>query len=565
MGLSSVGRFGGVGILALLIIACGSGPSEDVGADANTGVTPPVFSIPSSAFTGTLQLELSTETTSALIVYTDDGSLPTAADGIPYDGPIAIETTSEIRAATIAPERAPAIASESYVRLSDDVVGYSSALPIVIVENLGGGPVPDKGWTTSTQTGAGLVQLPRQPSVIQIFDRDPASLVAELEGTADYRSRIGIRVRGAFSSTWDPQPYSLETWKPDSDDDGDLELLGLPSDSDWILYYLHPDYDLTLLYNTFIWELSRGTGRYGPAFRFVEVFLNDDGGELQLSDRLGTYALVEKVKRGPQRIDFEALSNDGTAGGWLLGLNRMDPEPSSGFPTENGATSPQFFHTRGPNGIAETEPNEAGGGDDIPRQYNAYLNFEHPNGYKINAAQRGAIEQWFVDFEAVLYDDAIWLDPEIGYRRYLNTRDFIDYFHLLNLGKQGDGLLLSVYPWVSSGDRKLHMGPLWDFNNGAYESSPTNPLLFRSDRLWYPRLFDDPAFRSEFVARWHELRAGPLADARMNAIIDAQAAEITDGLAEAQGLPFSTWTQRIASMKAYLSARAAYLDSNYVP
>ena len=36
------------------------------------------------------------------------------------------------------------------------------------------------------------------------------------------------------------------------------------------------------------------------------------------------YAVLEKVSRGPRRLDFEKLSADGTAGGWITNINRMD-------------------------------------------------------------------------------------------------------------------------------------------------------------------------------------------------------------------------------------------------
>ena len=40
-------------------------------------------------------------------------------------------------------------------------------------------------------------------------------------------------------------------------------------------------------------------------------------GDLRLAHRRGVYALAEKVKRGGDRIDFDALSDDGATGGWL--------------------------------------------------------------------------------------------------------------------------------------------------------------------------------------------------------------------------------------------------------
>ena len=523
----------------------------------------PSFSVEGGAFVEAFDLELSTPTPGAQIVYTTDGSLPDEANGVLYDGPISITSTSQIRAATLSGDQLPAIATESFVRLAPDLVGYESGLPILIVENFARGSIPNKGWSTGTQTGGGLVQPERQPAYLRIIATDPMTGRASIEDSAETDSRIGIRVRGAFSSTWNPKPYSLETWKQNGDEDRKVSPLGLPSESDWILYYPHPNYDRTMLNNTFIWELSRETGRYGTRFRFVDVFVNESGGSLRASDRRGVYALAEKVARGGDRIDFDALSEDGRAGGWLLGINRMDPVPSSGFPAENGATSPQFFHTAGPNRNQETPPNAAGRGDDIPRQYNAFINFENPNGYRINQLQRSAIETWFRRFENVLYSEARWRDPAAGYRNYLNTRDFIDYFHLLNLAKQGDGMLLSMFPWVSSGERKLHMGPMWDFNNGAYGNTPTSPLFFRADRLWYPRLFDDPDYMQEHIDRWYELRRGPLRDANMIAIIDRQSAQIPLELAAAQGLSRSAWNSRLQSMKSFLTTRGAWIDGQF--
>ncbi len=525
----------------------------------------PAFSLEGGTFTGGLSLELTTPTPGAQVLYTTDGSEPAPGNpaAMAYAGPIAIDRTLQVRAAAALGGELSEVETESYVRLAADLAGYTSEIPILVLENFGAGAVPNKGWSTSTQTGGGLRQVPRQPAFLAVFDVDPAAGAAAVAAPPDLDSRAGVRVRGAFSSTWTPKPYSLETWKEGEDADRDVKLLGMPGDSDWILYFPHPSYDRSMLGNTFTWELASRTGRYGTRFRWVDVFVNEDGGDLRLADRRGVYALAEKVKRGGDRIDFDALSDDGATGGWLLGINRMDPEPEGGFPAANGATSPQFFHTPGPNRIPQTPANTAGQGDDIPRQYNAFINFENPNGYTINAAQRAAIEGWFTELEGVFYDDARWLDPDLGYRRYVDTRDFIDYFILLNLGKQGDGLLLSMFPWVSSGERKLHMGPMWDFNNGAYGGATGDPLYFRRDRLWYPRLFDDPAFLREYIDRWFELRRGPLADAAMAGLIDAQAAGIPDALVPAQGVALATWRTRLADMKTWLAARAGWIDSQY--
>jgi hypothetical protein len=523
------------------------------------------FSEEEGVFSDPFKLTL-TNRDGATILYTLDGSIPGVAGGLVYHGPISVEATVQVRSASYLPGHRPAIRTRSYLKLSSDVASYSSDLPIMVVENFNGGSIPNKGWSTSTQTGGGLQQVARQPAFLGVYARDPVSDSANFSNDPSQTSRIGIRVRGAFSSTWNPKPYSLETWKTDADLDRPVKILGMASDSDWILYYPNASYDRSMLYNTFIWALSGQTGRWAPGFRFVDLFVNENGGDLTMADRKGVYVFLEKPKRSSKRIEYDKLSEDGSSGGWLNSINRMDAIPVGGYPAENGATSPQFFHTAGPNRVQSTPPNVSGSGDDIPRQYNAFINFEDPNGYRITPLQRSSMEDWFREFEDVLYDDDIWRDPEIGYRKYLNTTDFIDYMQMLTLAKQGDGLLLSMFPWVSSGDRKLHMGPMWDFNNGAYGGSTTGTLSFRSDRLWYDRLFDDPDFQREYEDRWFELREGPLANANMASIINSQVAKITIGLADVQpGLSASSWTSRTNSMKSWLQSRANWIDSNFIP
>jgi len=526
---------------------------------------PPVFSQPPGTFGDPFTLDLTTPTPGALMVFTLDGSAPGLNNGRPWTGPLAIDGTTRVRSASVVSGQASPVAGAGYIRLSAALRAKTSPLPILVLENFGAGPVPDKGWTVNTQTGAGLRQRHRQPIMMSLHERSAAGR-APLLGASSLYTRAGLRVRGAFSSTWSPQPYSLESW---NEEDGDAAIapLGLPAESDWVLYHPHPSYDATMMFNTYIWELSRRTGRYAPAFRHVEVYLNDDGGDLEPSDRLGLYAFVESVKRDANRLDFEPLSADGATGGWLHSINRMDPAPKDGYPAANGAMKPQFFRTPGPNRLLQTVANNpAQVGDDRPRQYNAYINFENPGGYDVTAVQRAAIEGWFKGFEAVLYDNARWRDPVNGYRQHLNTRDFIDYFQLLNLARQGDGLLLSMYPWVSSGERRLHMGPMWDFNNGAYHlsGSPAGTLYFRQDQLWYPRLFADPDFLMEYVDRWFELRRGPYATADLRAIAEGLAADITTEMANAQGVSTSSWTSRLTSMKNFLVQRANWIDTQYV-
>jgi hypothetical protein len=521
---------------------------------------PVQFSRASGFFTNNFTVTLASSEPGATVRYTLDGSDP--ANGVEYTTALTITNTTRIRAVSVVSNRLSRVSSESYVKLAAALAAYTSSLPILVIDNFGAGTIPQKGWSG---TGAGIKQVPRQAAVWATFERQNGA--SALSHAPQMISDIAIRGRGAFSSTWRQKPYSVEAVTPDGAE-RKVAPLGMPEHADWVLYFPDPDdnKDPSLFFNTFAYELSRLTGRYSVRFRWVEAFVNEDGGELTLEDRRGVYAIIEKVSRGVDRLNFQPLSSDGATGSWLLNINRMDSEPEEGWPAENGATQPWFFHTAGPNRILQTPPNASVVGDDEPQQSNGYLNFDNPSGYRINVQQRAAIENWFDEFEDVLWNNAVWRDPVNGYRKYLDPVDFADYFVLNTLTRNGDGLLISMFPWKGD-DGKLRMGPAWDYNWSAYYVSggPTGTLLHRPDRLWYRRLFADPDFLQLYIDRWWDMRRAAMSDAGMEAIIDAQMNDITPEKALLNGLPStSEWTNRLSQMKTWLKDRANWIDSNYL-
>lgn len=535
------------------------------GAPNNETPPPPpsvLFSVPGGTFTSPFAVSLSTVTPVDAIRFTLDGSEPGPTNGAIYSTAIAITNTTRLRAVAIINNQPGRITGAAYVKLAPELAGYTSSLPIMVIENFGAGTIPQKGWTS---TGAGIKQVPRQSAVWATFDRvDGAST---LTNAPDMFHLIGIRGRGAFSSQWRQKPYSVEGMN-EHGDEANMSPLGMPAHADWVLYFPDPDdnKDPALLFNTFAYELSANTGHYAVRFRWVEAFVNEDGGELRLADRRGVYAIMEKVSRGRDRLNFQSLSSNGMTGSWLLNLNRMDPEPETGWPAPNGATQPWFFHTAGPNRIPESPPNASVVGDDEPQQINGFLNFDNPNGYVINTNQRAAIELWFKQFEDVLWNNSLWRDPINGYRKYIDAVDFADYFVLNVLTRNGDGLLISMFPWKGD-DGKLRMGPAWDFNWNAYyiSGAPTGSLMHRSDRLWYRRLFADPDFLQLYIDRWWDMRRGAMSNAGMDAIIDRQMNDITPAKAVLNGLATAAdWTNRLGQLKSWLKTRADWIDSNYI-
>jgi hypothetical protein len=523
---------------------------------------PVLFSSASGLFTNSFLVTLSAPDSNAVIRFTLNGSTPGLTNGTDYLGHLAITNTTRIRAVAIRSNVASRVSAVSFIRLANDLVGYTSSLPILVIENFGAGTIPQKGWSG---TGAGIKQVPRQSAIWSTFDR--VAGVSAFTNPPQMFSDVGIRGRGAFSSTWRQKPYSVEAMDAGGGE-RNVSPLGMPEHPDWVLYFPDPDNnkDPALLFNTFAYELSRLTDHYAVRFRWVEAFINEDGGDLRLADRRGVYAIIEKVSRGENRLNFTRLSETGTNGSWLLNLNRMDPEPETGWPSANGAVQPWFFHTAGPNRILQTPPNASVVGDDEPQQINGFLNFDNPSGYTINTNQRAAIENWFKQFEDVLWDNALWLHPVNGYRKYLDPVDFADYFVLNTLTRNGDGLLISMFPWKGD-DGKLRMGPAWDYNWSAYYISgvATGTLLHRPDRLWYKRLFADPDFLQLYIDRWWDMRRGAMSNAGMDAIIDGQMADITPAKALLNGIPTTNdWVTRLTQMKTWLKDRANWIDSNYL-
>ena len=529
-------------------------PGQANGAAAvNETVT---FSHTANTFSGSFQLTLSGAGAGQTIYYTTDGSVPNSGSQVYNNSPITINSTTQVRALIREVGMVDGrVMTMSYSRLGADVQAFASQLPILLIENFGGGSIPSKGWN---QTGDNIVQVARQSSAITVFDNSGGT--SSLNGPVDLHSRSGIRVRGAFSSSF-PQPgYSLETWG-EADDDQDVDVFGMASESDWILYNPNPQYDQTLMNNQFMLSLANQMGLWAPQVQYVEAFINTDGGDVTMADHVGLYVWTEKVKRDPGRLDFEAFNADGTDGGFLLSINRQDAIPE-GLPSNTPQPS---FHTAGPNGVQQTPPDSFGVADDIPRQSNAFLNYEHPNGYQISQVQRTAIGDWFQEMEDVLYGRTAtaWNDPVDGYAKYIDVDNFIDYYILHNLSRNGDGMLLSMWTYNPDPNNggKLMMGPPWDHDLGSFEGGPTSSLLHRADRLWYQRMFQDAAFVQNYQDRWQMWRQTVLADANMNAIFDGYVAEIGNDAFVRDGV--TNITSRINTVKSWLSSRAAAIDAQF--
>jgi hypothetical protein len=530
----------------------------------------------SQTFTGSIQVSMSTQHPTGQIRYTTDGTDPTPTSSL-YSAPISRSATTQIRAGIFVNGEAQGfINSASYIRLSASVENFNSPLPIVIIENFGGGVIPDKrAANPPAGDGGGITQVARQGAFMAIIDRD-AGGTARLSDAPVISSRIGIRVRGSSSASQPAKKenYSIETWGAVDDDEVNIQPFGMPSDDDWILYAPY-NYDRALVRNTFVYELMRRMGHYSVRTQLVEVFVNTEGDDLSTSDFAGVFVFNEKVKKSKQRVNISDLSANGSTGGWLIESNRKDPLPEDG-----SGTPPYNFHTAGPNGFKQGPYGGSSGadqgGDDIPTGYNTFLNFVEPGGYDSTQAQRDAISGWFDTFEGALYSDD-YRRPDIGYRAHLDVESFIDHYLMVNLTRSVDGLQLSTFMYLPDTYGKLHLNPVWDYDRSmdSYDGRDNSTSgMWGQNFLWFPRLFSDTEFNQNYVDRWQKLRRGILSTANMHALIDSMAAEITAPVAAANFSKWNAsnntprsggWPAEIMHMKTWLSNRAAWIDGQFLP
>src|SRR6185503_7809170 len=198
---------------------------------------------------------------------------------------------------------APSISiSHTYTMLGDDLIGFTSNLPLVVIETFNQYP----SYMNYTAASARFINT----------DGTRASLL----GTADFDGRCEIKRRGCSSLSFPKMSLTLKT----RDDDGDkvkAAIFGLPGDSDWVLYA--PYTDKTMMRDVLGYELSNQMGRYAPRTRFVEVFMHRSSGPLRYSDYVGVYVLAEKIKRGKERVNIAKLHPEDSTepditGGYIL-------------------------------------------------------------------------------------------------------------------------------------------------------------------------------------------------------------------------------------------------------
>jgi len=177
--------------------------------------------------------------------------------------------------------------------------------------------------------GSSIKDDPKIKAWLKVIDNGPGKLNNITDEATGYSGFIGIEVRGQSSQMFPKKSYGFET-RDSTGNDLDAGLLGMPEDSDWILYA--PYSDKSLIRNALTYYLGRRMDyEWQPRFRFCELYIN--------GSYTGVYMLVERIKRGEARVNINKLkpeesSGNDLTGGYIVKVDKI-----------NGLSDNEYFHT----------------------------------------------------------------------------------------------------------------------------------------------------------------------------------------------------------------------------
>ena len=400
-----------------------------------------------------------------------------------------------------------------------------------------------------------IVDEPKINVDFKIIDNYPQGLNYPNDSGNVYQGIAGIEIRGSYSATLPQKPFGIET-RDIQGNNNNVPLFGMPQENDWILIANYND--KTFLRNVLAFDLFEKMGHYAPRTKLCEVVINDIYN--------GIYVFTEKIKRDNGRVDISKLDLDDNAGDSLTGgyIFRVD------YWNGNNSWVSNYNNPNFPN-------------DEVRYVYN------YPDYDEISLQQKNYIQTLVGDFE-----DALWGsdfdDPVFGYRPFINTRSFIDYFIVNEFARNVDGFKKSrnFHKDKSSKDSLIYAGPVWDFD-WAYKdhsSSMLNGAGWRHDYSgptdvkppgWYIKLIQDSTFANELNCRYFNLRNSILdtsnlfhfIDSLENILNDAQERHFTRwpilgvnvGTPEI-GIQPTSYSGEIIKFKNWISERLTWLDNN---
>ena len=271
---------------------------------------------------------------------------------------------------------------------------------------------------------------------------------------------VDVRLRGRGNSTWndapDKRPLRIRFETPQG-------LFGSEAHRDWIL--LANAFDGSLLRTHFTFYFARllgDTTTYVPSSQFVHLYIN--------GQYVGIYQVTDERNNGPGRGNVRVHSDPAISEYWIeMDMRTLD------FFSING----HYYDLRMPSGDALTQ-----------------AHIDYAFGY-LSAVSEAIRER---DWERIT--------------TLIDVQSFVDFYIVQEWSKELDVFISSLFMQIlgQGEDRRLVMGPFWDFDNSfgnfnvalwGAENGPAGEL-WAQQHYWFRNLMRVPQFRDAVALRWVE-------------------------------------------------------------
>ena len=464
---------------------------------------------------------------------------PTAASP-EYTGPIAISSSVLVQASVFSASDSikGATTTSFYAKMGASLSGFTSKLPILVIDTLGSGPL--------------VKDAPVQPSWLSSFT-PTASGSSLLNASPEATSPLKTSVRGSSSATFPKNSYNLD-FTGATGDKHEQAFLDLTASDHWALVGVWK-YDLTQINNALIYSLSNQIGRWAPRVRFAEVFLNTTGNDVDSADYAGIYALTDRVEVGSDRVDLKSLdpgdlSPSAITGGYIIKIDAKSPD-EIGWQTSHA----------------------------LPDTSSSVILIS-PKADSVAPAQVDYIRTYVQRMENALYADRATGWAQRTYLDYIDRASWVDHHILNTFAANPDAFVRSAY-FNKDRNGRLRAGPVWDFDRalGSYWDERSFRWNIWSglgatdvwQSGWWGLLATDPEFMQEWIDRWQALRRGELSNTSLISLVGSLSAQVGTEAAARDAArwpdnqsPYGSYSAQIEHMKGWVTLRARWIDDQFL-
>lgn len=279
--------------------------------------------------------------------------------------------------------------------------------------------------------------------------------------------KASIQINGRGNTGWYGTPKKSYNIKFETKE----SVCGMEKSRKWAL--IDNYHDRSLLRNKYIAYLNHHVFTdlgWNPSYVHCDLVMN--------GEYMGNYIIAERIKIESGRVNIKDISkvDDITKGGFICEVNeRMDE--SFNFRTTHGVNT-----YTGNTGVA--------------------ISLKDPD--EVSEEIQGRVQTVVQTAEDVLFSDS-FADIESGWRKYFDEKSVIDWYLIHEFACMFDAsdFYTSAYFYYNPKDKKLHMGPCWDYDTAMRrEKLHVTGLELSQINSWYKRFFEDKEFVWLVKQRW---------------------------------------------------------------